>query len=87
MIRGSHKIPLAELHARRDELDKGRLVITYGVNPDCPAAELAAWLLREEGFAAAAYDAGVESWMAAGLPTEGYARSMHATAIASQPHG
>ncbi|HVE11801.1 MAG TPA: rhodanese-like domain-containing protein, partial [Elusimicrobiota bacterium] len=69
-IKGSKRIPLAELEERVGELDKSKEVVTYCANAGCDASRKAAELLAGEGFKVSAYEGGIEEWTKAGLPTE-----------------
>jgi rhodanese-related sulfurtransferase len=70
VIKGSIKIPLAELEARADELDKAQDVVTYCADVSCDASKKAARVLDEKGFTVSAYEGGAKEWKAAGLPLE-----------------
>lgn len=70
MIKGSLKIPLAELAARADELDETKEIVTYCADAACPASRQAAELLAKEGFRVLAYVGGIKEWTAAQLPVE-----------------
>jgi len=70
VIKGSLKIPLAELEARAGELDKAQDVVTYCADTSCDASKKAAKLLAEKGFTVSAYEGGAKEWKAAGLPLE-----------------
>jgi rhodanese-related sulfurtransferase len=69
-IKGSKKIPLADLDRRINELDKSKEVITYCASYDCPASAQAAEKLGRQGFKVRAYEGGIEEWKEAGFPTE-----------------
>jgi rhodanese-related sulfurtransferase len=70
VIKGSIKIPLAELEARAGELDKAQDVVTYCADTSCDASKKAAKLLAGKGFTVSAYEGGAKEWKAAGLPLE-----------------
>ena len=69
-IRGSKKIPLAELDQRVGELDKSKEVVTYCASVECTASSEAAKKLAVRGFKVKAYEGGIKEWKTAGLPTE-----------------
>lgn len=77
MIKGSLKIPLAELAARADELDETKEIVTYCADAACPASRLAAELLAKEGFRVHAYVGGIKEWTAAQLPVEEDPAAVH----------
>jgi|GEM_PF-263564 len=83
LIAHSRHIPLSELQARLGELDRGRDVVVYCKNRECPASLKAARLLAEEGFHVRAYEGGVEEWVAAGLPTDADAKKLPRTETAT----
>jgi rhodanese-related sulfurtransferase len=70
MIKGSIKMPLAEMDKRFTELDKAKDVVTYCADSSCDASKKAAKLLAEKGFTVSAYEGGAKEWKAAGLPLE-----------------
>jgi rhodanese-related sulfurtransferase len=70
VIKGSKKIPFAELETRLGELDKNVEVVTYCASVDCDKSRKAATLLAEKGFKVRAYEGGAKEWKAAGLPIE-----------------
>ena len=70
VIKGSIKIPLAELDKRFVELDKAQDVVTYCADVSCEASTKAASLLAGKGFTVSAYEGGAKEWKAAGLPLE-----------------
>jgi len=61
-IKGSFKIPLAELENRFDELDKSKEVVVYCASRDCQASKRAAELLEQMGFRVSAYEGGIKEW-------------------------
>ena len=69
-IKGSVKIPLAELETRSSELDKSMDVVTYCAGGSCEASAKAAELLAAKGFKVSAYEGGMKEWTAAGFPVE-----------------
>jgi len=69
-IRGSLRIPLAELNQRYGELDAKREVITYGAGRSSTASGEAAQFLDKKGFLVRAYEGGLDDWKAAALPLE-----------------
>lgn len=69
-IPGSKKIPVAELGARVNELDRSKEVIVYCGSVDCNASTKAAEKLTEMGFKARAYRGGLKEWKESGLPME-----------------
>lgn len=70
VILGSRKIPLAQLGARIEELDRSKDVVTYCANTGCDASHKAAELLADKGFNVSVYKGGAEEWSAAGFPVE-----------------
>ena len=70
IIKGSLKIPLAELEKRCSELDKSKEVVTYCAGGSCDASRKAAELLAKKGFKVSAYEGGIKEWAAAKLPVE-----------------
>lgn len=78
VIKGSMKIPLAELDKRFTELDKGMDVVAYCANTGCDASHKAADLLADKGFTVSVYKGGAAEWAAAGLPVETPAPTMDA---------
>jgi ArsR family transcriptional regulator len=70
VIKGSRKIPLAELDKRIKELDKSKDVVTYCANAQCDASHKAAELLAAKGFTVCVYKGGAQEWAAAGLPLD-----------------
>jgi len=70
VIKGSKKIPLAELDRRLNELDKSKEVVTYCASYECLASREAAKKLAAKGFQVRAYEGGIKEWKGAGLPTE-----------------
>jgi rhodanese-related sulfurtransferase len=69
-IKGSKKIPLAELDKRLAELDKSKEVVTYCADVSCSASRKAAELLAGKGFKVSAYEGGIKEWTAAKLPVD-----------------
>ncbi len=70
LIKGSKKIPLAELDKRAKELDRSKEVVTYCASYACNASSEAAKQLAAKGFAVSAYEGGIKEWAEAGLPVE-----------------
>lgn len=70
VIKGSLKIPLAELEKRSSELDKSKEIVTYCADASCSASRKAAQLLAGKGFKAGAYEGGIKEWSTAKLPVE-----------------
>ena len=70
VIKGSMKIPLAELAKRSSELDKSKEIVTYCAETSCSASRKAAEMLAEKGFKVSAYEGGIKEWTAAKLPVE-----------------
>ena len=70
VIKGSMKIPLAELEKRFSELDESKEIVTYCADTSCSASRKAAEVLAEKGFKASAYVGGIKEWTAARLPIE-----------------
>lgn len=70
MIKGSKKIPVAEINQRYRELDKTKEVVTYCASTDCQASREGAEKLAALGFNVRAYEGGIKEWKEAGLPTE-----------------
>ena len=83
MIAHSRHIPLTELPTRLGELDRGRDVVVYCKNRECPSSLKAARLLAEQGFHVRAYEGGIEEWVAAGLPTDADMKKVPRTETAS----
>lgn len=80
VIKGSKKIPLAELERRLGELDQKIPVVTYCANYECSASSDAAKLLAKHGYQVKAYEGGIKEWTAAGLPVE---KAQQPTSVAS----
>lgn len=70
IIKGSLKIPAADLEKRSGELDKAKDVVTYCADTSCSASRTAATLLAAKGFKVSAYEGGIKEWTAAKLPVE-----------------
>ena len=70
LIKGSLKIPLAELEKRSSQLDKSKDVVTYCADTSCTASRKAAELLANQGFKVSAYEGGIKEWTAAKLPVD-----------------
>lgn len=70
LVKGSKKIPLAELDQRIGELDKSKEVVTYCAGYACSTSKVAAEKLAAKGFKARAYEGGIQEWKEAGLPLE-----------------
>ena len=70
VIKGSVKIPLAELEKRSSELDRSKETVTYCASTECSASRKAAQMLTEKGFKVSAYEGGIKEWTAAKLPVE-----------------
>lgn len=70
MIKGSLKIPLAELEARFSELDKAVEVVTYCASVTCDSSRKAAELLAAKGYNVSAYEGGIKEWTAAQLSVD-----------------
>ncbi len=70
MIKGSSRIPLADLEARAWELDKSREVIVYCASSECDASKKAAEKLSHLGFDVTCYEGGIKEWKEAGYPTD-----------------
>ncbi len=70
IIKGSKKIPLAELDKRVHELDKNHEVVTYCASHKCGASRQAAEKLAAMGFNVRAYEGGIKEWKEAGLPLD-----------------
>lgn len=68
-IEGAHHIPLAELPARLDEIDRSRTVVT--VCRSGGRAAKAAELLSGSGRRTEVMTGGMTSWAEAGLPVTG----------------
>jgi rhodanese-related sulfurtransferase len=75
VIKGSIKIPLAELENRSSELDNSKEIVTYCADKSCSASRKAAQMLAEKGFQVRAYVGGIKEWTADNLPVE--AASVH----------
>ena len=70
-IRGSLKIPAAELEKRAPlELDKSKPVVTYCAGYECHASRKAAETLAAMGYDVKAYEGGIKEWKAAALPLD-----------------
>jgi rhodanese-related sulfurtransferase len=74
-IKGSLKIPAADLEKRFTELDKSKEVVTYCAGVSCSASRKAAQLLAAKGFNVSAYEGGIKEWVAAKLPVEAATRN------------
>ena len=83
LIAHSRHIPLSELEERVGELDRGRDVVVYCKNRECPASLKAARVLAEQGFHVRAYEGGIEEWVAAGLPTDADTKKLPRTETAA----
>ena len=70
MIKGSLKIPLAELDQRLNELDIHKEVVTYCAGVECPASRNAAEKLAARGYNVRAYEGGIKEWKQAAYPLE-----------------
>jgi rhodanese-related sulfurtransferase len=70
LIKGSLKIPVAELDQRLGELDKSKEVVTYCASYQCHASRNAAEKLAGKGFNVRAYEGGIQEWKDSGLPLE-----------------
>ena len=70
IIKGSKKIPLADLDKRLSELDKAQEVVTYCADVSCSASRKAAEMLAGKGFNVSAYEGGIKEWTAASLPMD-----------------
>ena len=70
LIKGSKKIPLAELDQRIGELDRSKEVVTYCAGYACSTSKVAAEKLAAKGFKVSAYEGGIKEWKEAGLPVE-----------------
>lgn len=84
MIKGSRKIPLAELDKRFTELDKATEVVTYCAGTGCTASRKAAEMLAERGFKVSVYEGGIKDWTAANLPVEPAAAPVTAAPLAAK---
>jgi rhodanese-related sulfurtransferase len=62
VIKGSMRIPLAELDKRCSELDRSKEVVTYCADTSCSASREAAELLAKKGFQVSAYVGGIKEW-------------------------
>jgi rhodanese-related sulfurtransferase len=82
LIKGSLKIPLAELDKRCTELDKSQDVVTYCADTTCSASSKAAQMLTGKGFKASAYEGGIKEWTAANLPVDAAPKPAAAAAAA-----
>ena len=78
-IKGSLKIPAAELEKRSSELDKSKEVVTYCAGVACSASRTAAELLAAKGFNVSAYEGGIKEWVAAKLPVDAAPAPVKAT--------
>ena len=74
-IKGSIKIPVAELTKHMGELDKKKEIITYCKGTECTASLDGAKILSKAGFHASAFEGGLTEWKKAGLPMEAGAGS------------
>ena len=70
VIKGSKRIPLAELDKRYTELDKSKEIVTYCAETSCSASRKAAEMLAAKGYKVSAYEGGIKEWTAAHLPVE-----------------
>jgi len=69
-IKGSKKIPLAELDARSGELNKLKPVVTYCSGVECGTSARAAEILAEKGFDVSVYEGGIKEWKLASFAVE-----------------
>ena len=70
-VPGAWNIPLAELHARLDEIPRGIEVVAYCRGPWCVLAFEAVAYLRQQGRDAKRLDGGLPEWRRAGRPVVG----------------
>jgi len=84
IIKGSKKIPLAELEKRSAELDRSMEVVTYCASTACNASRKAAELLAAKGYKVSAYEGGIKEWTAANLPVEPAPTPAPAPAVAGK---
>jgi len=70
VIKGSKKIPLAELEKRYTELDKTMDIVTYCAGTPCNASRKAAEMLAEKGYKTSVYEGGIKEWTSNNLPVE-----------------
>ena len=82
IIKGSLKIPLAELDKRFTELDKSKEVVTYCADASCSASRKAAEMLAGKGFKVSAYEGGIKEWTSAKLPVDAAPKPVAAAAAA-----
>ena len=66
----ARSLPLAELEQRLAELPADAPIVAYCRGPFCLMSDEAVKLLRERGYAAAAFPGGMSDWRASGLPVE-----------------
>ena len=67
-INDALEIPLTELHANLDKLDKNKLIYVSTWNYGCNLAKQASLILLSNGFNVMEIAGGNENWKATGLP-------------------
>jgi len=87
VIKGSKRIPLAELDKRYTELDKSKEIVTYCAETSCSASRKAAEMLAAKGYKASAYEGGIKEWTAAHLPVEQMPTTKTNTTTTTTPTG
>ncbi len=71
-IKGSVNVPLENLKAYAETLDKNMTIVVYCANYACPASRKAWHALNSLGFEhVLAYEGGMAEWYGQGLPAEG----------------
>lgn len=70
-IAGAKNIPLSELMENRDNLPKGKPIVTYCWDITCAMATHAALELAGKGFKVKDLFGGIEAWKKKGFPVEG----------------
>ncbi|WP_457666069.1 ArsR/SmtB family transcription factor [Thiolapillus sp.] len=69
-VPGAINVPLDELEARLEELDKDQEVVAYCRGPHCVLAFDAVALLRDKGLVATRLDGGLPEWRLEGHPVD-----------------
>ena len=70
-IKGSIWIPYYEIEDHVfTQIDKNKTVVTYCKDESCMSSDIAAKILRDNGYNALAYRGGVKEWKSLGYPSE-----------------
>lgn len=85
-IPGSVQIDFAKIMEVSKSWSKSAKIVVYCANYSCSASASAVRSLKNEGFNAYEYAAGMAGWFQAGYPIEGEAQSPYLT-LANEPHG